>query len=81
MTIYKIPPPPTNLAFRSIFSLFLSFFSPKQTFKISWLTFIILSSLFLTCMNFKLFSYIYENLNSQGDTSLFIIFPLLYFFL
>nr|WP_290878985.1 phosphoethanolamine--lipid A transferase [Helicobacter sp.] len=45
----------------------------------SWLSFVLLSSLFLTCMNFKLFSYIYKSLNSQGDISLFIIFPLLYF--
>ena len=72
----KIPPPTTRITFHSTFSRFFFFFNPKQIFKISWLSFVILTSLFIACLNFPLFSHVFsiaENLQT------FLLFFILYF--
>lgn len=49
--------------------------------KISWLKFVILNSVLITCYNFVLFRYVYENLCFQSHTLMALAIPVICFFI
>ena len=60
---------------KKVFS-FKNHFFFKPTFNLSWLSFTIILSLFICAINYKLFSYIYANLD--GNVSFLGLFVLIY---
>ncbi|HEC1787039.1 TPA: lipid A/FlgG phosphoethanolamine transferase EptC, partial [Campylobacter lari] len=50
-----------------------------KIFSISWLKFVLLSAVFITGVNFKLFDYIHTNLHTQNNDVSIISYIIVYF--
>ena len=48
-------------------------------FNISWLKFVILSAIYISSINFKLFDYIYTNLSANDNSLMIILYVIIYF--
>ncbi|WP_291946969.1 phosphoethanolamine--lipid A transferase [Campylobacter sp.] len=50
-----------------------------KIFNISWLKFVLISAIYISAINFKLFSYIYNNLYANNDGYYVILYIVIYF--
>ncbi|WP_308400789.1 phosphoethanolamine transferase [Campylobacter insulaenigrae] len=50
-----------------------------KIFNISWLKFVLLSAIYISAINFKLFSYIHDNLHPNNGDSSIILYIIIYF--